>query len=150
MTQVFGGKKFEALFKNAAGLDVDKSDIKRLYELVNQKMHDFLQMGEVAAKANDRDIIQLYDLPITKGFQEHLREVRSYDENLNLEPILQQLATLPPLKLEYSREVEDALPELTGAITVALAKSFKAVNPELKNPKPQDWERVIDIFNLLF
>ncbi len=150
MTQVFGGKKFEALFKNAAGLDMDKSDIKRLYQLVNQKMHDLLQMGVVAAKANGRDIIQLYDLPITKGFQEHLREVRDYDESLNLEPILQQLVSLPPLKLEYSQEVEDALPELTGAITVALARMFKAVNPELKNPKPHDWDKVIDIFNLLF
>lgn len=66
MTQVFGGKKFEALFRNAAGLNMDKSDIKRLYEVVNQKMHDLLQMGEVAAQANDRDVIQLYDLPITK------------------------------------------------------------------------------------
>ncbi|RQD78087.1 DUF1931 family protein, partial [Desulfonatronospira sp. MSAO_Bac3] len=142
MTQIFGGKKFEALFRNAAGLDMDKSDLKRLYEVVNQKMHDMLEMGVVTAQANGRDVIQFYDLPITMAFKEQLREVREYDETLNLEPILEQLATLPKLKLDYSSEVENALPELTGAITVALAKMFKAVNPELKNPKPQDWEKV--------
>ncbi|EFI36122.1 protein of unknown function DUF1931 [Desulfonatronospira thiodismutans ASO3-1] len=149
MTQIFGGKKFEALFRNAAGLDMDKSDLKRLYEVVNQKMHDMLEMGVVTAQANGRDVIQFYDLPITMAFKEQLREVREYDETLNLEPILEQLATLPKLKLDYSSEVENALPELTGAITVALAKMFKAVNPELKNPKPQDWEKVISVFNIL-
>ncbi|MFP4214020.1 MAG: DUF1931 family protein [Desulfohalobiaceae bacterium] len=65
MAQVFGGKKFEALFRNAAGLDMDKSDLKRLYELVNQKLHDLLQQGVVTAQANDRDVIQIFDLPLT-------------------------------------------------------------------------------------
>jgi hypothetical protein len=149
MSQVFGGKKFEALFHNAAGLDMDKSDLKRLYELVNQKLHDLLQQGEITAQANDRDVIQLFDLPLTKGLQENLKQVWEYEETLNLEPILQQLATLPNLGLAYSQEIEDNLPDLTGAITVALARMFKAINQELKNPQTQDWERVIEAFNTL-
>ncbi len=149
MSQIFGGKKFEALFRNAAGLDMDKSDMKRLYELVNQKLHDMLQMGAVTAQANDRDVIQLYDLPITKGFQANINEVREYQETLNLDPILEQLATLPALKLSYSVEIEESLPDLAGAITVALAKMFKAINPDLKNPKPEHWDKVINSFNIL-
>ena len=149
MTQIFGGKKFEALFRNAAGLNMDKSDIKRLYEFVNQKLHDLLQQGAITAQANDRDVILLSDLPITKGLQDNLKEIQEYTETLNLEPILQQLARLPDLKLAYSQEIEDAFPELTGAITVALAKMFKAINPDLKNPQVQDWDRVIQAFNTL-
>ncbi|MBS3809832.1 MAG: DUF1931 family protein [Desulfobacterales bacterium] len=149
MTQVVGGKKFEQMFRQAAGLDMDKSDMKRLYEFVNQKLHDLLLMGEVTAKANDRDIIEIFDLPITRGLQECLQEVRQYEEALNLEPILQQLAALPKMKLGYSDEIENSLPELAGAITVALARMFKTMNPEIKNPQTQDWEKVIRVFNTL-
>jgi len=59
------------------------------------------------------------------------------------------LAKLPPLKLEYSDEIERTLPDLTGAITVALAKVFKTVNPDLKNPQSEDWEKAINIFRIL-
>ncbi len=149
MAPLFGGKKFELLFRHAAGLDMDKSDMKRLYEVVNQKMHDLLVQGVATAKTNDRDIVQIFDLPISKGLQDCINEVRKYETELELEPILKQLATLPRLDLDYSKKIESSLPDLVGGITVALAKTFKVINPELKNPQSQDWERVINIINIL-
>ncbi|MEF8824306.1 MAG: DUF1931 family protein [Desulfohalobiaceae bacterium] len=34
-------------------------------------------------------------------------------------------------------------------LTIALAKMFKLVNPDLKNPQSRNWEQVISIFNVL-
>ena len=62
-----GISRFERLFRVAAELDVDKSDLKRYNDFVNQKVYDLLLRGEANAKANHRDIIAPFDLPITKG-----------------------------------------------------------------------------------
>ena len=65
--------KFERFFRLAASLDVDKSDIKRYADFVNQKIYDLLLMGVATARANDRDIVQPWDLPITKDLQENIQ-----------------------------------------------------------------------------
>jgi hypothetical protein len=64
--------RFERFFRIAAGLDVDKKDLKRYSDFVNQKTHDLLIRGKATAKANGRDIIEPFDLPITKGLQERI------------------------------------------------------------------------------
>jgi Domain of unknown function (DUF1931) len=57
-THVMGVAKFERLFRRAAGLDVDKQDLRRYSDFINRKVYDLLLRGEAAAKANGRDIIQ--------------------------------------------------------------------------------------------
>ena len=146
---VMAVKQFERLFRVAASLDIDKSDIKRLEEFVNQRLHDLLLLGEAAAKANGRDVIQVHDLPITRGLQEQIHEFRKLDEEIALSGILDHLAKLPPLALAYSEELEAKLPELAGAITMSLARVFKAVKPDLKNPATEEWEQVEQIYRIL-
>ncbi len=146
---IMGIAKFERLFRVAAQLDVDKDDLKRLTDFVNRKIHDMMIMGVVAAKANGRDIIRFYDLPITKGLQETMREFKKMEVELELQPILDQLAGLPQVELDYDEEVEAHLPELVGAITVALARTFKALEPTLRNPQTEHWERAQRIFDQL-
>jgi Domain of unknown function (DUF1931) len=51
--------------------------------------------------------------------------------------------------LAYSSETETRLPEIAGGISVALARSFKIIDPELKNPQTEHWERSQRIFDLL-
>jgi hypothetical protein len=51
-----------------------KGDLKRYSDFVNQKTYDLLIRGKAAAKANDRDIVDPCDLPITKGLQERIHE----------------------------------------------------------------------------
>jgi hypothetical protein len=58
--------KFERFFRIAAGLDVDKQDLKRYSDFVNQKIYDLLLRAHAAAKANGRIIVEPFDLPITK------------------------------------------------------------------------------------
>ncbi len=141
--------QFERLFRKAASLDIDKSDIKRLENFVNQRLYDLLLLGQAAARANGRDVIQFHDLPVTKGLQEQMHLFRDMDEDIGLGGILDHLAKLPSLDLAYSEEVEQRLPELAGGITISLAKVFKAVNPKLKNPASAEWEQVEQIYQIL-
>lgn len=149
MAELMGVAKFERLFREAAGIDVDKSDLRRLTEFVNQKVHDLLVMGEGAAKFNGRDVVRPRDLPLTKGLQESVHEFRKLDVGLELKPILEQLATLPMLDLSYDDEVEAMLPELVGGLTVALAATFRTLDPDVKNPESRHWSQACEIFDRL-
>src|SRR6202011_2199232 len=122
---------FERFFRLAAGLDVDKSDLKRYSDFVNDKLYDLLLRAQATAKANGRDVIEPHDLPITKGLQERIHEFRRIDEQIELQPILDHLAALPPLDLAYSTETEARLPAIAGGISVALARTFKVIDPGL-------------------
>ena len=147
--EVMAIAKFERFFRLAAGLDVDKSDLKRYSDFVNDKIYDLLLRAQAAAKANGRDVIEPHDLPITKGLQERIHEFRRIDEQIELQPILDQLAARPPLDLAYSEETEARFPEIAGGISVALAHSFKVIDPDLKNPQTAHWRGVLHIFDLL-
>jgi hypothetical protein len=146
---VMGIVKFERFFRLAAGLDVDKDDLKRFNEFFNKKLHDLLIRGEAAANANGRDIIQPNDLPITKGLQESINNFKRIDEEVSLHPILDELTMRPPLDLDYSVETEARFPDIVGGLGVALAHSFKIIEPDLKNPMTEHWERSYRIFDLL-
>jgi hypothetical protein len=141
--------KFERFFRIAAGLDIDKADLKRYNDFVNQKLYDLLIRGEAAAQANGRDIIQPSDLPITKGLQECIYHFKKIDEEIELKPILEQLSALPSLDRACSTETEERLPEIVGGLSVALARSFTIIDPGLKNPQTKQWERAFQLFNLL-
>jgi hypothetical protein len=147
--EVMAIAKFERFFRLAAGLDVDKSDLKRYSDFVNDKLYDLLLRAQAAAKANGRDVIERHDLPITKGLQERIHEFRRIDEQIELQPILDQLAARPPLDLAYSEETEARFPEIAGGISVALAHTFKVIDPDLKNPQTAHWQGMLRIFDLL-
>ena len=69
---VMNVSKFERFFRVAGGLDVDKTDLKRCSDFVHRKAYDLLLMSQPAAKFNLRDVIEFWDLPITKGLQESI------------------------------------------------------------------------------
>jgi hypothetical protein len=52
--RVEGTHQIERFFCAAAGLDVDKEDLKRYYNFVDQKVADLLLIAQHTAKANDR------------------------------------------------------------------------------------------------
>lgn len=142
-------RRFERLFRTAAGLDIDKADVKRLEKFVTRKIYDLLVCSQDNALANGRRVIKPHDLPITKGLQENIAAFREMDETIALQPILKYLAKLPPLDFAYAEEAEAQLPDLAGGISVALARIFKAVALDLKNPETRHWERAFNIFDLL-
>ena len=48
---VMGVARFERFFRIAAGLDVDKQDLKRYSDFINRKLYDLLLRAEAAANA---------------------------------------------------------------------------------------------------
>ena len=79
--------KFERFFRETASLDVDKDDLRRYNDFINDKVYDLLIRAQAAAKANLRDVIQPSDLPITKGLQQSIESFRKIDKELELAPM---------------------------------------------------------------
>ena len=148
-THVAGVARFEHFFRAAAGLDIDKEDLKRYGDFVNRKIHDLLIRAEVVAKANGRDVIEAVDLPITKGLQESIDRFKEIDATIALRPILNHLIAQPPLDLATSKQIEAELLAVAGGLSVALARMFKIIYPDLKNPQTVHWQRSFEIFDLL-
>lgn len=144
-----GVSNFERFFRAAASLDVDKDDLRRYEDFVNRKVRDLLLIGRAAARANGRDVIEPWDLPITKGLQETIHDFRGMDEATEVRPMLQEIVAIPPQELAYSEETEGRLPEIAGGLSLALARAFKIIEPRLKNPQTEHWERAFRVFDLL-
>ena len=138
---IMGVARFERFFRVAADLGVDKDDLKRYNEFVHHKLYDLLIIGQGTARANDRGIIMPFDLPITKGLQESMHRFNNLDEDVELQPILEHLATLPALDLLVNEETQARLPAVAGGLSVALATTFKIIDPKLRNPQTTHWER---------
>src|ERR1700716_2646940 len=146
---VMGVAKFERFFRAAASLDVDKDDLKRYNEFLDHKIYDMFLIARAAAKANGRDIIEPMDLPITKGLQESIHEFKKLDDDIELRPLLEQLLARPALDIAISEETESRLPGVAGGLSLALARTFRIIDPGLKNPATQQWEQAFQIFDLL-
>lgn len=144
-----GVSNFKRFFRAAASLDVDKDDLRRYEDFVNRKVRDLLLISRAAARANGRDIIEPWDLPITKGLQETIHDFRGMDEAAEVRPMLEQIVAIPPQELAYSEETEGRLPEIAGGLSLALARAFKIIEPRLKNPQTEHWERAYRVFDLL-
>src|ERR1700760_4805586 len=102
---VMGFTKFERFFRAAGGVSVDRDDIKRYLDFVNDAIYDLLLAGQAAAKANVRDIIEPAApgaLPVTKGLQESTQAFQRIDEDIELMPVLESLAARPPLDYTLS------------------------------------------------
>ena len=141
--------KIKRFFRAANGLDVDKDDVKRYSDFIHAKLYDLLVMADATAKANGRDIIQPWDLPITKGLQERIHQFLKLDEAIELQPILDRLAEAPQLDLAIDDDTVQRLPLVAGGLSVALACSFGIIDPTSKNPGTEHWGRAFQLFDLL-
>ena len=146
---VVGVSKFESLFRKEGSLDIDKSDVRRIYDFTNNVINRLLQVGMKNASINGRDIVWTTDLPITEGLENSIKEFEAMDAELDLSGILEAMTKLPPLKYEIGEDIEEMLPKLSGGIVIAFIKAFKTMEPKKKNPQTQDWEKVQTIFETL-
>ncbi len=141
--------QFERLFRQAASLDVDKNDLRRLSDFIRDKIRDLLEVAAKNAKFNGRDYIVSLDLPLTKGLQNSIKEFKKLDVALELVPVLEELRALPPIDITISEDVENMLPEIAGGLVVAYAKVIKELDPKVKNPETTHHERARRVFDLL-
>ena len=146
---IIGYERLKEFLRRSAGLDIDKSDIKQLTDIIGSKLNDLLVIGVRNASYNDRDIVMEPDLPLTKGFLEHMQDFRRYDEQLELKPILDHLATYPPLERALSLDVEAMLPDLAGTLAMLAGHAMKIIDPDVKNPDDAMWEKTLCLMDLL-
>lgn len=149
MSVVFGANRLEELIWRVSELDFDKSDLQRLSELVDEKLYDLLLVGVRHASYNNRDFILEPDLPLTKGLRESMQDFELYEEELEIEPVLEQLATYPQLDREPSQEVIDLLPDLVGTLIMVTTRLMPVLDPGISNPGTETWNRVIETMDLL-
>jgi uncharacterized protein DUF1931 len=147
--ELFGIARLERFFRQAAGIDIDKSDARRFDDFVNDRLHALLLRAVATAQANGRDVVQPQDIPITKGIQEAMHAFRDLDQDVELDPILEQLTKRPPLDLVYSDEVEAELPYLAGGLGMALARTFPILDGDLKTLQPHHWDQAGRVFDVL-
>ena len=131
---IMGYTRMKEFLRRSTGVDIDKSDMDRLTDLIGKKLNDLLVIGVRNASYNNRDIVMEPDLPLTKGILEHIRVFRRYEEAIDLKPILDHLATYPPLERTLSLDVEAMLPDLVGTLAMLAGQAIKIIDPEVKTP----------------
>jgi hypothetical protein len=146
---IAGVATFERFFREAADLDVDKNDLKRYGDFIRHKVADLLLIAQARAKADDRDRIERRDLPVTKGLQETIHAFRRLDATGDLARFVGEFAVRPQLDLGVTDEVDEALPEVAGGLSLALGRTFRIVDPHSRHPATDAWERAFRIFDLL-
>ncbi len=142
-------QRFELLFRRAAHLDVDKSDLKRLEDFLDQRLLDLLTRAQVVAHRAGRDFITLDDLPITLGLENCMKEFERIDAEVEVDEALIHLEKLPPLDLDYAEGLREELVPVVGGLVVALAKVFRILDHDVKNPMSHHWEDAERVFETL-
>jgi hypothetical protein len=108
-----------------------------------------LLVAQHTAQSNERVAIELRDLPITKGLEESIQAFEKLDLSIGLERILDEAVPEPWVNLPYSEETEARLPAIAGGLSLALARSFRIIDPAVKHPAMEMWERAFGVFDLL-
>ena len=85
--------KLERFFRSAANLAIDKDDLLRYEEFLYGKLYAMLLIGQARAKAEFREVLEPWDLPVTRGLQDRVHEYRTLGTEIDLDPILEYLAT---------------------------------------------------------
>jgi hypothetical protein len=150
VTHPSGIPVFERFFRSVGSIKIDKNDVRRFREFIDEEIDGIAIAARDAAKWNARDVIAPQDLPITKGVQERMREFDKLDEADEIREVLRLEIRRPPADVTFSEETEQLLPELFGGLGIALARSFRIIDPKLTNPATEHWERAFDLFRLVF
>ncbi|HZA11707.1 DUF1931 family protein [Mycobacterium sp.] len=149
MTHPVGIALFERFFRSVASIKIDKNDVRRFREFIDEEIDAIAIAARDSAKWNGRDIIVPQDLPITRGVQERMREFAKLDEADEIRELLRREVRRPPADATFDEDTEQLLPELFGGLSIALARSFRVIDPKLTNPSTEHWERAFAIFRLV-
>ncbi|WP_082959129.1 DUF1931 family protein [Mycobacterium sp. 852002-51613_SCH5001154] len=150
MTHPLGIPVFERFFRSVASIKIDRNDVRRFREFVDEQIEDIAIAGRNSAKWNGRDVIVAQDLPITKGVQERMREFDKLEEAEEIRELLRQVVRQPSGEVAFAEDAERLLPELFGGLSIALARSFRVVDATMSNPSTEHWNRVFTLFKLVF
>jgi hypothetical protein len=106
-------------------------------------------VAQETASANGRDVILPIDLRLSRALRDRVREFERLDGADDLLAALQKLVAVPPLDLALSEEAQAQLAPIAGGLSLALARAFSIVDPNVRNPQTRQWERVVRLFDLV-
>jgi hypothetical protein len=144
-----GIPEVKRFFREAGGVDVDTSDLDRYRTFVDEKVDDIAVAGRDSARWNNRDVIAPQDLPITKGLQERMREFGKMESADDMRQWMGQTLRRPPDDVTFGEETEAVLNDVFGGISIALANSFRILEPDLENPTSHTWDRAFALFRMV-
>ncbi|MCF6202030.1 MAG: DUF1931 family protein [Hydrogenimonas sp.] len=146
--KIEGAYKIEQIFKKAASLRLPKNKIVEIEEAEDKKGYQLLKGGEENAGYNGRDVIWLSDIPLTNALKESMKQFSALEEELELKPLLNRLASHPPLKYELEIALEGRLPEITGTLIYVLAKIVKEFSPKDSIVSEDELKRALRVLDL--
>jgi hypothetical protein len=79
-----------------------------------------------------------------------MREFAKLDEAEEVRDLLRQVVRRPPADVTFSEDTEQMLLELSGGLSIALARSFRLIDPTLVSPSTQHWDRACDFVRVIF
>jgi hypothetical protein len=140
--------RFERFFRLAASLDVDKADLNRYDEFVNHEIYDLLLRAQATAKANARDTIFPQDLPSPKDCRSACTNCESSTSRSSSS---RYLTSSQHVRCSISHTTKKPKLRLRKSLVgcIALARSFKIIDPDLKNPMTEHWNRAFALFDLV-
>jgi len=152
VTRIVGYTRLESLYRRFLGLDLDKSKAEMIIEVSSKKLEDLFRVGLERAYIRGSDVVEYYDLPITKGLQETIEWYRREREKLNdprleLGPIVDYLAGRI-MGLVIGETVRENLQDLTAAILLLIGLVIKLVDPGTRKPSKEAIERASRILDL--
>lgn len=152
MTRIVGYSRLEGLYRMFLGLDLDKSKAELIIELSSKKLEDLFRVGLERAYIRGSDVVEYYDLPITKGLQETIEwyrreRERLQDPRLELGPIVDYLVSRVK-GLAIGETVRDNLQDLTAAVLLLIGMVIKLVDPGTRKPSKEAIERAARILDL--
>src|SRR4051794_28172180 len=144
-----GIPELKRFFRAAGGIDVDKADVRRFQEFVDERVDDLAVAGRDVARWNGRDVIAPQDLPITSGLQEQIRAFGKLEEADEIRQLLRRTVRRPPGDVTFGEDTEDVLVEVFGGISVALARSFRLPAGRGTTPTSEPGDRALGLSGLL-
>ena len=144
-----GIPELKRFFRAAGGIDVDKADLRRFREFMDERLDDLAVAGRDTARWNGRDVIAPQDLPITAGLQEQIRAFGKLEEADELRQFLRATVRRPPDDVTFGDETEEVIVDVFGGLGVALARSFRLLDEHVTNPRTEHWDRAFGLFRLL-
>ncbi len=144
-----GVPELERFLRSSAGIEADKGDVYRLHTFVDEKVEAMAFAARDVARANDRDVIIPCDLPISPGVRERMHEFAALDAAGEVRAALRSSPRRPPGDVTFAEDTQDVLVEAFGGMALALARSFRLLDPDLQHPDVHHWSRLFDLYRLV-
>jgi hypothetical protein len=143
-----GGSEVRALLSRRRSLDVDKDDLKRYGELSAGSSTTCSSSAKPPQKANGRDVIEPFDLPIAHGLQEGLYESTDWTRTSSrAHPRRRRDAAATRSVVQPGHR--GPAPGRRRGPDRGPRTELQGPRPQVKNPCTSHWERAFRIFDLL-